>query len=64
MAKKKPHSQQRKKGQFGDTEDAADGFDALSEDHTIADSVGTFESAFDDDDDDDELNNGAIQGTS
>ena len=59
MAKKKPHSQQRKKGQFGDTDDTAEAFDALSEEHTIADSLGTYESAFEDDDLD-----GAIDGTS
>lgn len=59
MAKKKPHSQQRKKGQFSDTDDPAEAFDALSEEHTIADSLGTYESAFEDDDLD-----GAIDGTS
>lgn len=59
MAKKKPHSQQRKKGQFGDTDDPAEAFDALSEEHTIADSLGTYESAFEEDDLD-----GAIDGTS
>ncbi|GAX10524.1 hypothetical protein FisN_21Lh231 [Fistulifera solaris] len=50
MAKKKPHSQQRKRGQFGDTDDPAEAFDALSEEHTIADSLGTYESAFEGDD--------------